>query len=213
MVKDSTPSDADVIFNRANVALARSQRLVQSWLPTKSAEDAAHHKTHQELLNEDEELFKSTPELLGLGATAPDTDQDPLLRKRPGANNDRLLEQLLGKKAARGHRATSKPQPAQKPLPSQPSNSDQLNADEDDEDDEGRATMVASNSALKRKAVARPASRTAATTSQKASKTEPLSEDDDEDARPSKKRSGTYLDQLLAERASKQKRKQQQKKE
>ncbi|KAI5202810.1 hypothetical protein E4T39_04489 [Aureobasidium subglaciale] len=212
MVKDSTPSDADVIFNRANVALARSQRLVQSWLPTKSTEDAAHQKTHQELLKEDEELFKSTPELLGLGATAPDTDQDPLLRKRPGANNDRLLEQLLGKKAARGHRATSKPQPAQKPLPSQPSASDQLNADEDDEDDEGRATMVASNSALKRKTAARTSSRTAATTSQKGSKTGPSS-DDDEDARPSKRRSGTYLDQLLAEKASKQKRKQQQKKQ
>jgi hypothetical protein len=33
-------SQADIIFNRTNVALARSQRLIQSWLPPKpQAED------------------------------------------------------------------------------------------------------------------------------------------------------------------------------
>lgn len=63
MPKDNTPSDADVIFNRANVALARSQRLVQSWLPPKPAQDVDQSKTAQELLKEDEELFKPTPEL------------------------------------------------------------------------------------------------------------------------------------------------------
>ena len=63
MPKDDTPTDADVIFNRANVALANSQRLVQSWLPTKTSQETQPQKTHQELLKEDEELFKPTPEL------------------------------------------------------------------------------------------------------------------------------------------------------
>jgi len=63
MSKDKTPTDADVVFNRANVALAHSQRLVQSWLPTKTSHDTLPEKTHQELLKEDEELFKPTPEL------------------------------------------------------------------------------------------------------------------------------------------------------
>jgi hypothetical protein len=63
MPKDATPTDADVVFNRANIALAHSQRLVQSWLPTKTGHDAQPQKTQQELLKEDEELFKPTPEL------------------------------------------------------------------------------------------------------------------------------------------------------
>ncbi|OBW63810.1 MAG: Proline iminopeptidase [Aureobasidium pullulans] len=207
MPKDNPPSDSDVIFNRANVALARSQRLVQSWLPTKSAQETVQSKSEQELLKEDEELFKSTPELLGVGASAPDTDADPLLRKRPGANNDRLLEQLLGKKAARGHRASSKPQPAQKTPTVQKTGTDQLGADEDDEE-EGRATMVASNSALKRKGPVHSSRKTTATSPHLDKVQEPPSDEDD-DPRPNKKRSGTYLDQLLAEKASKKKRKQQ----
>lgn len=57
------PSEADIIFNRANVALARSQRLIQSWLPAKTAEEMASAKTEEELRKEDEELFKPAPEL------------------------------------------------------------------------------------------------------------------------------------------------------
>lgn len=146
---------------------------------------------------------------LGLGATAPDADQDPLLKKRSGANYDRLLEQLLGKKAARGHRATSKPQPAQKTPVPQKTTANQTEADEDD-DEEGRATMVASFSALKRKGPSHSSTNKTSATSQNQHKTELSS--DDEDPRPSKKRSGTYLDQLLAEKASKKKKKQQQQK-
>jgi hypothetical protein len=148
---------------------------------------------------------------LGLGASAPDPDQDPLLKQRHGAKYDRLLEQLLGKKAARGHRATSKPQPGQKTPASQNTTSDRPAVDDhDDDEEEGRAAMVASNSALKRKGPSHTSTRKPGTASQSKPEAEPLS-DDDEDQRPSKKRSGTYLDQLLAEKASKKKRKQQQK--
>ena len=63
MPKDAAPTDADVIFNRANVALARSQGLIQSWLPPKTSQEVAHQKSEQELLKEDEELFKPVPEL------------------------------------------------------------------------------------------------------------------------------------------------------
>ncbi|CAD0013326.1 hypothetical protein D6D19_02023 [Aureobasidium pullulans] len=208
MPKDNTPSDADVIFNRANVALARSQHLVQSWLPPKPAQDVVQSKTAQELLKEDEELFKPTPELLGLGASAPDADSDPLLKKRPGANNDRLLEQLLGKKAARGHRASSKPQPAPKTPVTQKTGADQLGADEDD-DEEGRANMVASNSLLKRKGSAQSSTRKTAATSKNPDKVREPPSDEDDGPPPNKKRPGSYLDQLLAEKASKKNRKQQ----
>jgi hypothetical protein len=145
---------------------------------------------------------------LGLGAVAPDAE-DPLLKKRHGANYDRLLEQLLGKKGARGHRATSKPQPGQNTPVSQKTTLDQSAVDDLDDDEDGRATMVASKAALKRKGPSQSSTRKTGTTSQNQHKTE-LSSEDDDDSRPSKKRSGTYLDQLLAEKASKKKRKQQQ---
>jgi hypothetical protein len=146
---------------------------------------------------------------LGLGAVAPDAE-DPLLKKRHGANYDRLLEQLLGKKAARGHRATSKPQFTQNTSASAKTTLDQSAVDDPEDDEDGRATMVASNAALKRKGPSQSSIRKTGTTSQNQKKTE-LSSEDDDDSRPSKKRSGTYLDQLLAEKASKKKRKQQQK--
>lgn len=139
---------------------------------------------------------------LGLGASAPDQDQDLLSRKRTTASNHRLLEQLLGKKAANGHRPMSKPQPAQKTPPTQ-NTTDQTNVNDEDDDEEGRATMVASNSALKRKTAVSAKTRKAPATSH----ADPSS-DDEEDSRPTKKRAGTYLDQLLAEKASKKKRKQ-----
>ena len=62
-VTNKGPSEADIIFNRANVALARSQRLIQSWLPPKTAEELANTKTEEQLQKDDEAMFKPTPEL------------------------------------------------------------------------------------------------------------------------------------------------------
>lgn len=55
------PSEADIIFNRANIALARSQRLVASWLPprttTTSTDSGAENKQ-----DDDDEIFTAVPE-------------------------------------------------------------------------------------------------------------------------------------------------------
>jgi hypothetical protein len=56
------PSEADIIFNRASLALAKSQRLIASWLPPKPQQGATS-KTEEELAAEDDQLFASTPEL------------------------------------------------------------------------------------------------------------------------------------------------------
>lgn len=55
-------SEADIVFNRANVALARSQRLIASWLPPKTAEEIANTKTEEELQREEDEIFTAVPE-------------------------------------------------------------------------------------------------------------------------------------------------------
>ena len=59
MPKSSEPSEADIIFNRASLALAKSQRLIESWLPPKSAADI---KTEEQLEAEEREIFTVVPE-------------------------------------------------------------------------------------------------------------------------------------------------------
>lgn len=57
------PSEAEIIFNKANVALARSQRLIASWLPPRTAEEVANAKSEEDLEREDREMFAPVPEL------------------------------------------------------------------------------------------------------------------------------------------------------
>lgn len=53
-------TESDVILNRANVALSRSQRLVASWLP--QSDELSHTKTEEELQREEDEIFTAVPE-------------------------------------------------------------------------------------------------------------------------------------------------------
>lgn len=59
----SIPSEADIIFNRASVALAKSQRLIASWLPPPTASELAKAKTEEEIEKEEQEMFTPIPEL------------------------------------------------------------------------------------------------------------------------------------------------------
>jgi hypothetical protein len=54
--------ESDVILNRANVALARSQRLVSSWLPAQTEDELSHVKSEEELQREEDEIFTAVPE-------------------------------------------------------------------------------------------------------------------------------------------------------
>lgn len=56
-------SEADIIFNRASVALSRSQRLIASWLPPQNPSELANAKSEEEVDKEEEEIFKPEPEL------------------------------------------------------------------------------------------------------------------------------------------------------
>lgn len=56
-------SSTDIILNRANVALARSQRLVASWLPPQTTEEqTSNTKSEEELRKEEDEIFTAVPE-------------------------------------------------------------------------------------------------------------------------------------------------------
>jgi hypothetical protein len=62
--KTKEPTEAEIIFNRANVALAKSQRLVASWLPAPTPEDLAKAKSEEDWGQEEKDMFAPVPELL-----------------------------------------------------------------------------------------------------------------------------------------------------
>ncbi|KAL8705250.1 MAG: hypothetical protein Q9201_001629 [Fulgogasparrea decipioides] len=89
-------SEADIIFNRASVALAKSQRLVASWLPPRTDDELRNAKTEEEIEQEEKELFTPVPEVLGLGANIPEDVNNGELKKQKLDSNDLLRKQLLG---------------------------------------------------------------------------------------------------------------------
>ncbi|TKX25583.1 hypothetical protein C1H76_2233 [Elsinoe australis] len=212
----SNPSeDAEVIFNKANVALARSQRLIESWL----GPEAGHASSGGNLWEEgedDDNDFKPEPETLGVGAKAPDSDVGfGLKRKQPSTSNDKLLEQLLGKKAAREHQAKmaaqrmSKQQASSKDSPVSKA-AKPTEIEDDSEEEEGRASAFRSKASRKRPLPRPPPTENdAADESQSEDEAGKATRGGKVKAAPkaSKARGGTYLDQILAEKASKKRKK------
>ncbi|KAL8745688.1 MAG: hypothetical protein Q9184_007842 [Pyrenodesmia sp. 2 TL-2023] len=142
------PSEADIIFNRANVALAKSQRLVASWLPPRTEEEAKTAKTEEEIEKEEQELFTPVPELLGLGAKVPDDLKDGDMKRQKLTSNDLLRRQLLGKDHAKarsqgGHRHADQKAPgATLPVGSKPRPAAlKRKADDSSEDEGGRSSL------------------------------------------------------------------------
>ena len=58
-----TTSEADIIFNRTNVALAKSQRLIASWLPPRTEEELRNAKPAEEIEKEEAGIFVPMPDL------------------------------------------------------------------------------------------------------------------------------------------------------
>lgn len=229
--KQNTASEAEVIFNRASLALAKSQRLIESWLPPKTPEEIANTKTEEELEAEEREIFTVVPERfvvnglrlhnlillstgiirLGLGAPLP-KDTDTLSGGRTTAD-EKLRRQMLGKELrklgmqqnaqSRGPRKQGLPTHRDAnghipPTPDQTSNSHI--ADEEDEE-ESRSSLVKSRRHEHRKIPVR--------------QQDANSDDEDKETLKvsksshmlGKRHTGSYLDEVLAERANKRKRK------
>lgn len=93
-----TADEADVVLNRVNIALARSQKIISSWLPPPTKEDADHEQAQ-----DDDLTFTSMTERGGIGSSAAYDNEgfpDGALQRKKLSSNDKLLEQLLGKKGA-----------------------------------------------------------------------------------------------------------------
>ncbi|KAK0252754.1 hypothetical protein LTR35_003247 [Friedmanniomyces endolithicus] len=191
---------ADIILNRQAVALARSRRLVQSWLPQKPTTADEELPNPQPTAGEEDDDWEGMTELQGVGSKRKAEDEgvlDGLKRKKLSSDN-KLLELLLGKKAAQSRKKTLEAMPQQ------------WDASEDEE--EGRAALFKS-----RKSKAKPA--VVELEPEVDRPKDPAADEDGMDAKsqvqvrpareeappPAKKRKGgSYLDEILNQKAAKQ---------
>jgi hypothetical protein len=218
-------SQADIIFNRTNVALARSQRLIASWLPPKpQTED---QDTTKSLADEDDD-FRGDSEIGGIGSIAQRDDsglpEGAFKRRNPGAN-DKLLDSLLGKKAANAHRKAqalakgAATQPLSAPKPAVKETSKRPVQDSDSDDEGGRAAAFKS----KRPRPSKPLPKIADDAAEEDANA-PVADDDarvkttETSPEPpqaantasktgGKKRPASYLDELLGQKANKKNKK------
>lgn len=58
----TTPT-ADLILARTTLALAKSRRLIATWLPPPTADELLHTKAEADIEREEQELFTPVPEL------------------------------------------------------------------------------------------------------------------------------------------------------
>ncbi|MCJ1243302.1 hypothetical protein MMC30_000499 [Trapelia coarctata] len=228
MPVSTSTSEADIIFNRANVALAKSQRLIASWLPPRTEEELRNAKTEEEIEREEAELFAPVPELLalpilillfqlsltnlhstslGLGAPLPKDVKEGDARRQELSSNDRLRKQLLGKEFAKLYGKGGKGEKGGfglVPVGSKPRPVDKPKlAEEQDDEGEGRSSL----GRMKRRPQVKKA------------EPEDLGSDSGDVDRSSvmkkkepsrsSKRIGSYLDEVLAEKQRKKQRKKQ----
>ncbi|KAJ9229713.1 hypothetical protein C8Q69DRAFT_322707 [Paecilomyces variotii] len=207
----TTPTnEADVIFNRANIALARSQRLVASWLPPKSDEELAQQtKSEEELQREEDEIFTAVPEKLGLGAPLPKATEDGSWNRTELSSNDKLRQQLMGKGFAKAMAAKQRQlqqninrRPEQGKAGAKSSaRTENDGGDDDDDEEEGRSAL-----GNKKRKVAATVVEDGANNEIAESKESSASTPGAESGRgKKKKKTGSYLDEVLSQRSKKKK--------
>ncbi|KKK17818.1 hypothetical protein ARAM_002091 [Aspergillus rambellii] len=225
-------AETDIILNKANIALARSQRLVASWLPAPTTEEQGNTKSDEELQREEDEIFTAVPETLGVGAPLPTKAADGSWNRAVETDsNDKLRKQLLGrnykkvmaaKVAQAGKPASSATKPGVKTVGSRRNGGGNNNDDDDDDDDddEGRTASIGKK---------RTANKRKQNVSGIASETDAAGNDANRDgendgdaeervssqqggpsARPGsgpkgRKKATSFLDEILAERSKKRK--------
>ncbi|KAH7088088.1 hypothetical protein FB567DRAFT_331219 [Paraphoma chrysanthemicola] len=228
-------SDGDVLANKLSLMQANSQRRLAAMLGPAPESYATTAAATQE--DEDEDLKKeyADPEVLGIGGMRPKDIADGSFTRRTLTSSDKLLEQLIGKKKAKAHLAAQQNASRLGAKP-QPFKHDRSHAkkEESEDEEEGRTAAFKSKRRRTAKVKVEPADledeeqRGAVISSngeklpdgegeaQQADSNQ--QEDDEEDVTPpmrapksipsrSKPKATSYLDEILAERSKKKKKK------
>ncbi len=226
---DDKPYDVELEVQRANIALLRSKKILQSWLPPRREGEDESQASYS-----DDEDFKVQPEDAGIGSKRTFDDDNAsttLPRRKKFAGDDKLLEQLLGKKAVaarkKSQESARKMTASNQTAPKTLVNRSKHAREQSDEDEEGGRSA-----AFKSRKTGRGA-KSAATSQAQTNEarevdfhedpvTESFAEQDatdkdehaasrqgsiSDDVITKQKKSRSYLDEILAQKASKKKRK------
>jgi hypothetical protein len=126
----------DELQARIDLAIAKREAIVKSWVDKYDTSRCAPSKTKEEIAAWDAELFNPVPSNLGLGAAVPKEYLNGDLNRKDIAGNGRLRNLMLGKKGLQA----SKPRDAAEKAKSIKRG---FQADSSDED-EGRSSLIKS---------------------------------------------------------------------
>lgn len=238
MAKPPQVSEADIWLAKMNVGLNRSEKVLQSWMRPGQPLDSASSLGGSGDKNDDDEDFSAMSGVGGIGTVASADDAVPG-RKKLSDSNQKLLEHLLGKRAASAKMKEKKPhtsangQTGSKPMPSDSKPKVTAPVDDSEDDEEmGRASTLGSRGTGGRKVrdAKRPAYTTAggegdaivdldveppdpredlATVAELVTQEKTAGDEAEVQAtkKPAKRKATSYLDEMLAKKKSKGKKK------
>ncbi|KAJ4363268.1 hypothetical protein N0V95_001171 [Ascochyta clinopodiicola] len=223
----------DVLGNKFSLMNAKSSKLLSSWMGPEPEPAALSTDVSNNKKDEDADLKQADygHDRLGVGSAIPKDIADGSFTRRAPTSNDKLLEQLIGKKRAKAHLAAKQEaeRASARQQPTWQQKKEEKKIEESEDEEEGRAALLASkrqktqpqqkkpvlavpkevevtgglDGELKEDAVA------VTQDEQQAPKKE--DSDDDIDLKPKKRvkksraKPTSYLDELLAERSKKKK--------
>ncbi|KAF3011045.1 hypothetical protein E8E13_011064 [Curvularia kusanoi] len=217
----------DVLGNRFSLMNAKSSKLLSSWMGDEPA--AAPSANDVSDTQDDDADLKQAQyghDRLGVGSAIPKDIADGSFVRRAPTSNDKLLEQLIGKKRAKAHLAAKQEaeRASARQQPTWQQKKEEKKVEESEDEEEGRAATIASK--RQKKMGAKGASR-GKSGEEKADAAEVAGEslaveesadvaskdvsDDDIDLKPKKRvkksraKPTSFLDELLAERSKKKK--------
>ncbi|CAN9090876.1 unnamed protein product [Alternaria alternata] len=182
-------NDGDVIANRISLLEAKGQKLLASLYGSRPDWDTTNDATQLRDEDDDQDLKQNyAHDRIGLGGILPKDIEDGSFTRRIVTSDDKLLQQLIGKKKAKAH--ISAKQEAARPTAAAKAQQYRKQAakkEESDDDDEGRAATFKSKRQAKKE-------------NQKAKKVD--SDDEDEETRAKRLEGGAVKEE---EGASKEK--------
>lgn len=221
-------SEDQILLNKHNVLLARSRAVLQSWVTAKHDESS---NTPED--EDDESDLQGMREVAGLGAVNQDEDSelDGIL-KRKRTDQDKLLENLIGKKAAEARKKSQKAvagksmsmsrHAAPKSITSTASRAKVASRPQDSEDEDEEMGRAATFTSRKTRDTKSPAYATVKGESpvdvdpdaeppdpreEPATLKELAKSEDTQETKPKKRKVGSYLDEVLGHNGKKSKKK------
>ncbi|KZM27037.1 uncharacterized protein EKO05_0005023 [Ascochyta rabiei] len=138
----------DVLGNKFSLMNAKSSKLLSSWMGSEPEPAAPSASLSDNAKDEDADLKQADfgHDRLGVGSAIPKDVADGSFTRRAPTSNDKLLEQLIGKKRAKAHLAAKQEaeRASARQQPTWQQKKEEKKIEESEDEEEGRAAMITS---------------------------------------------------------------------